>query len=492
MKRFVTILFLAAFLVLTGSLSTAQAQVPARISYQGLVLDQNQAALADGAYRVTFRLYADEDAPGQALWSETQTVSVEGGLLSTMIGAERALNLPFDQPYFLSVEIEGQPESQRMALSSAAYAFLARDVPDSTVVRSISGLQDTVELVAGDGISIQQRGNRLIISAEQGQGLPGYGPGERDLEASIKSPMTEEEDEEAVKALLETLGEGGSNVGLDKAYDDGRIVTLDDGRIVFQNSSTNIGFELLNARMYLNNQLGGGAQLLMGVGGVSSFEIWRMVLDASSGALEFRNTTVPTSPATTLRMTDDATDGLMTLDGSAVELRNASGANTITFDTDLAGDGRVTTEELEITGGSDLSENFDVSGGYGVAAPEPGMVVSIDPSNPGRLTVSGTPYDRMVAGVVSGAGGIETGLIMGQEGSVADGAVPVALTGRVYVWGDASYGAISPGDLLTTSSTAGHAMKVDDYARSQGAILGKAMTSLPEGRGLVLMLVTLQ
>ena len=191
-------------------------------------------------------------------------------------------------------------------------------------------------------------------------------------------------------------------------------------------------------------------------------------------------------------MTKTATDKLLTLDGSALKLRNASGTTKITLDTDVSGDGRVTTDELEIKGGSDLSETFDVSGGYGVAAPEPGMVVSINPSNPGRLTISGRPYDRMVAGVVSGAGGIETGLIMGQEGSVADGSVPVALTGRVYVYVDAAYGAVQPGDLLTTSETPGHAMKVTDYGRSQGAILGKAMTALPEGRGLVLMLVSLQ
>ena len=150
------------------------------------------------------------------------------------------------------------------------------------------------------------------------------------------------------------------------------------------------------------------------------------------------------------------------------------------------------TQELEITGGSDLSEHFDITGNFGIAAPLPGMVVSIDPSNPGQLTVSGRSYDRMVAGVISGAGGIETGLLMGQKGSIADGAFPVALTGRVYVYVDAAYGAIEPGDLLTSSATAGHAMRVSDYARSQGAILGKAMTGLSEGRGLVLMLISLQ
>ena len=35
-------------------------------------------------------------------------------------------------------------------------------------------------------------------------------------------------------------------------------------------------------------------------------------------------------------------------------------------------------------------------------------------------------------------------------------------------------------------------MKVTDNASAQGAILGKAMTGLNEGKGMVLVLVTLQ
>ena len=83
-------------------------------------------------------------------------------------------------------------------------------------------------------------------------------------------------------------------------------------------------------------------------------------------------------------------------------------------------------------------------------------------------------------------------MLMGQEGSEADGKSPVALTGRVYCQADASGGPIEPGDLLTTSDTPGHAMKVIDHTKAQGAILGKAMTSLKKGKGLVLVLVTLQ
>jgi hypothetical protein len=153
-------------------------------------------------------------------------------------------------------------------------------------------------------------------------------------------------------------------------------------------------------------------------------------------------------------------------------------------------DGRVECSELHLTGGSDLSEQFNIK-----SVDEdikPGMLVCIDPEHPGELVVSTRPYDRTVAGIISGAGGIETGVLMGQKDSKADGSHPVALTGRVYCWADASSGPIRPGDLLTTSSIPGHAMKIADYTRAQGAIIGKAMSSLEEGEGLVLVLVTLQ
>jgi len=120
------------------------------------------------------------------------------------------------------------------------------------------------------------------------------------------------------------------------------------------------------------------------------------------------------------------------------------------------------------------------------------MVVSIDAEHPGQLILSRKSYDRTVAGVVSGAGGVKPGMLMGQAGTAADGQHPVALTGRVYCWADAEHSPIHPGDLLTTSDTPGHAMKVTDHTQAPGAIIGKAMTALERGQGLVLLLVTLQ
>lgn len=156
---------------------------------------------------------------------------------------------------------------------------------------------------------------------------------------------------------------------------------------------------------------------------------------------------------------------------------------------DIAPSGQVGVSALEITGGSDPAEPFEITGAEAV---EPGMVVAIDPDQPGQLRLADTAYDRTVAGVVSGANGINPGLVMQQEGSIAAGTLPVALTGRVYVWADATYGAIQPGDLLTTSDTPGHTMKVADHEQAQGAVLGKAMSGLAEGRGFVLVLISLQ
>ena len=58
---------------------------------------------------------------------------------------------------------------------------------------------------------------------------------------------------------------------------------------------------------------------------------------------------------------------------------------------------------------------------------------------------------------------------------------------------DASKHAIEPGDLLTSSDTAGHAMKSTKRKKTNGAVIGKALTSLEKGdKGLVLVLINLQ
>jgi hypothetical protein len=150
--------------------------------------------------------------------------------------------------------------------------------------------------------------------------------------------------------------------------------------------------------------------------------------------------------------------------------------------------GTMRSKIVQITGGADLAEPFDVSGDR----VEPGFVVAIDPDRPGALRISDRAYDKTVAGCISGANGVNPGLVMQHEGTSAAGQYPVALSGRVYCYADAQFGAIEPGDLLTSSGTPGHLQAVAGRDRARGAIVGKAMSGLTDGRGLILVLVTLQ
>jgi hypothetical protein len=148
--------------------------------------------------------------------------------------------------------------------------------------------------------------------------------------------------------------------------------------------------------------------------------------------------------------------------------------------------GNFSVKTLTING-ADLAEPFEIS----TKDIPKGSVVVIDEEHPGQLKQSTRAYDKTVAGILSGANGVRPGIKLEQQG-FNDGGQEVALCGRVYAFADASNGPIEPGDMLTTSDTPGHCMKVTDHAKAQGAIIGKAMSSLTEGKGYVLVLVSLQ
>jgi hypothetical protein len=134
----------------------------------------------------------------------------------------------------------------------------------------------------------------------------------------------------------------------------------------------------------------------------------------------------------------------------------------------------------------DCAEEFDIAE---TEMPDPGTVMVLD--NNGCLAPSADPYDKRVAGVISGAGEFRPGLILGRLPSLP-GRLPVALVGKVYCKVDASYAPIGVGDLLTTSPTRGHAMKAEDPMAGFGAVIGKALRPLGSGQGLLPILVALQ
>jgi hypothetical protein len=136
--------------------------------------------------------------------------------------------------------------------------------------------------------------------------------------------------------------------------------------------------------------------------------------------------------------------------------------------------------------GADCAEDFDVAGPEQI---EPGTVVVIN--REGAMTPSREAYDKKVAGVVSGAGEYKPGMVLDRRKSTQNRKT-IALLGKVYCKVDASAAPIEVGDMLTTSPTPGHAMKVDDPLRAFGAVIGKALRPLSTGRGLIPILIALQ
>ncbi|MGQ0596036.1 hypothetical protein [Aquabacterium sp.] len=134
---------------------------------------------------------------------------------------------------------------------------------------------------------------------------------------------------------------------------------------------------------------------------------------------------------------------------------------------------------------ADCAEEFDIVH-HDVDA---GTVVVLN--GDGSVVAGQQPYDKRVAGVISGAGDYRPGLVLDRR-ETGRLRLPVALLGKVHCKVDAQYGAVQTGDLLTTSPTAGHAMKATDVLRTPGAVIGKALGPLAQGQGLVPILIALQ
>ncbi len=89
---------------------SAVADIPEVISYQGVLNDDAGVPVADDTYSITFRLY-DVETGGSALWEETQSVSVLGGIFNVYLGDLVSLTgLDFLNPYWLGIDVEGEGE----------------------------------------------------------------------------------------------------------------------------------------------------------------------------------------------------------------------------------------------------------------------------------------------------------------------------------------------------------------------------------------------
>lgn len=131
------------------------------------------------------------------------------------------------------------------------------------------------------------------------------------------------------------------------------------------------------------------------------------------------------------------------------------------------------------TGGwADLAEKIN-----GSEELEAGDVVVIDPGALHAVRRCREANDTRVAGIISTNPTILVGTL------VSGGGYPLALSGIVPCKVTAANGAIRPGDLLTSSEVAGHAMKAVEIR--PGTIVGKALEGLDAGTGVIQVLATL-
>lgn len=256
---------------------------------------------------------------------------------------------------------------------------------------------------------------------------------------------------------------GGHDPSTDQS---GKLVVQDnDGRDVFQ---------------VKGRELRLGAK---GAGGLFSID------DGSGGAsIYLKDSTLHLGKHVVLE--DDNGRETLKFEGGTADLTVGGNGNAGTIKVlDSSGEERVKiighTGDIELMG-ADCAEEFDL---LAEAGAEPATVMVIDAAG-GKLRPCDEAYDRKVAGVISGGGTLSPGITLDKQGGF--GRRPVALAGKVMCKVDARYAPIEIGDLLTTSPTTGHAMRVQDHAQAFGAVIGKALKPLKAGAGLIPILIALQ
>jgi len=492
---------------------------------------------------------------GPDRWLEISVQTNGGGGFITLSPRTEFTSTPYAIAALSAQSATSVPDGSIGSSEIAANAVTAEKIATSQVVKSLNGMTDQIALTAGSSIALSPSGNQIQIDVGNNGWIWLEGTGANGSEGGIKfgsypngnTFISEWEDDGIYLVAPEGIGMGPGNVGIHVdslsaathaltvatgtvgdenilrligpggTFGVGAKLNFGDGDFVYLQENTDdslliysSGTQISGGNVAINESLSVGENVAINeslsvggnvaIGGATAQK--KLDVDLGDIIVQGPDSCDAVGEAGTVYLgtvhhyikgeygagVKIGTYGI----GDVIHIQEVTGnvgIGTNAPQAKLDVIGRIRTTELEITGGADLSEQFDIDGlSHRV---EPGMIVCIDASNPGKLAVSSKAYDRTVAGVVSGAGGVKPGMLMGQSGTVADGEHPVALSGRVYCRVDASQGAIEPGDLITTSNIPGYGMKVADRTRAHGAIIGKAMTGLDAGQGLVLVLVSL-
>jgi hypothetical protein len=421
---------------------------------------------ADGAptapvESVTLSVYRDEKG-GRPLWQETQHVVVDAsGRFNVLVGSSTQDGIPADlftqgEPRWLGVLVNrlGEREQARLPLASVPYALKAIDAD------TLGGRPATAYALA-DSLAAAGAAAAVVRSATTAAG--GTNPPSTTNTAGSAGHLSKFTD--TVNLGDSVLFQSGGRIGLST------ISPLDFFHVAFTDAGGSVtGFAVQNlsssptaySGMLFYDENGALGQF-QGFNNLT--HEYRVNNVAAGGSINFM---------------------LGSSSKFAVAPNGNIGIGTMTPATKLQVAGDVTVD------GNIGAKYQDVAEWVESASPlEPGTVVIVDPTQPNRVLASSKAYDTRVAGAVSR----QPGLVLGER---SDSRAMVAQSGRVRVRADAGYGAIKIGDLLVTSPTEGYAMRSRPMRvggrtmHRPGTLLGKALEPLPEGKGDILVLLTLQ
>ena len=132
-----------------------QAVLTPLLQYQGRLSNPTTGEpVADGSYIMTFRLY-DAASGGSTLWTETEDVSVQGGLFSTALGDTTALNQSLfnGQALWLGIKVDADVEATpRQQVLPVAYALSL--VPGAVVEASSGPVLQVNNTGGGEALSV--------------------------------------------------------------------------------------------------------------------------------------------------------------------------------------------------------------------------------------------------------------------------------------------------------------------------------------------------
>ena len=112
-----------------GQIIAADPKPPESMTYQGYLVDSNGVPLGNSApanYDVVFRIY-NAKSGGEPIWSEVQTITVDKGYFSVLLG-------------------EGSAYSNEPYTKQISTVFVGEDISDRFIGITVSGISGGVDL----------------------------------------------------------------------------------------------------------------------------------------------------------------------------------------------------------------------------------------------------------------------------------------------------------------------------------------------------------